>query len=136
MKAVTRLVIALALASGLACARTDWIDRTLVTENVTGVWSGTVAGRAVLRFDLQHEGPKVTGFIKWFAGGSPEAIEGSVAGDVFTFKNQRGSVSGELTVGGDDMTGQISGWVFGGVGTRSIFLHRESVPSQTNPPTR
>ena len=35
------LGVALMLASG--CAQKDWIDRTLVTVDVTGVWEGTQA---------------------------------------------------------------------------------------------
>src|SRR5215470_14814479 len=36
------LVIALAVTAG--CAQKDWIDRTLVTENVTGSWCGAMGG--------------------------------------------------------------------------------------------
>jgi hypothetical protein len=54
---------AVVLASG--CAQHDWIDRTLVTENVTGAWTGSFGeGNSYreLRLDLRQEGTKVTGF--------------------------------------------------------------------------
>jgi hypothetical protein len=130
VRVIPRVLIAAALAFGSGCARTDWIDRTLVTENVTGVWFGSIGGRANVQLELQHQGPKVTGFVRF--GGSPTPIEGSVAGDVFTFKNARGSFSGELTVGGDEMTGRF----FDLNGTRQISLRRANPPEQPNPPTR
>jgi len=34
------LVIGVALALASGCAQSDWIDRTLVTVNVTGEWRG------------------------------------------------------------------------------------------------
>src|SRR5215510_12094874 len=55
--------VALVFASG--CAQKDWIDRTLVTENVTGAWTGSFGeGNSYreLRLDLRQEGTKVTGF--------------------------------------------------------------------------
>ena len=38
------LIIVAALAFGSGCARTDWIERTLVTVDVTGTWYGSVGG--------------------------------------------------------------------------------------------
>jgi len=38
--------VALVFASG--CAQKDWIDRTLVTVDVTGVWSGSLRGAQAL----------------------------------------------------------------------------------------
>ncbi len=135
MKIAASALLAMALMSTVGCASKDWIDRTLVTENVTGSWTGTVGGRSSFRLDLKHEGPKVTGACQWLGGGAPEAIEGSVAGDVFTFRSARGSVSGELTVSGDEMTGQISGWTFGGAQTRQISMRRNSAsPPPSSPP--
>jgi len=136
MRITRPLLFAIALAVGAGCAKQDWIDRTLVTENVSGTWSGTVGGRAILRLDLQHTGPKVTGLLKWLTGAASGPVEGSVAGDVFTFKTARGTVSGELTINGDEMTGQIIGWPLGGQGTRMISLQRENVSSGANPLTR
>jgi hypothetical protein len=50
------------------CARQDWIDRTLVTVDVTGTWSGYIKGTSTggsreVTFELRQEGPKVTGVV-------------------------------------------------------------------------
>jgi hypothetical protein len=142
MRHLVVFLLLILLASGTGCARTDWIDRTLVTENVTGTWSGSFGEAASFRFvqlDLQHQGPNVTGFIGLLPSGSSTGyqdrrapIEGSVAGDVFTFKDARGSFSGELTIAGDEMTGRI----FGPQGTRQVSLRRANLPSEPNPPPR
>jgi len=51
-----------------------------------------------------------------------------VAGDVFTFKSSpRGTASGEVTVSGDDMSGQIL-W---GCGNSRMSLHRVDSLSRT-----
>src|SRR5215475_8082185 len=125
-----RLALALLLTASLGCAQKDWIDRTLVTENVTGVWLGSMEGSPVsaqVQLELRQQGAKVTGEMKvpqpgTYSLGSGISIEGNVAGDVFTFRDQRGVFSGELTVGGDDMAGQI----FGPGGKRKASLRRES----------
>jgi hypothetical protein len=122
-KAATYLALAATLAIALACTRNDWIDRTLVTENVTGVWSGSIGestGFRDVRLELQHEGAKVSGLIRFLPGSTSAPIGGSVAGDVFTFKDARGSYSGELTIAGDEMTGRI----FSPFGTRQVSLRR------------
>jgi hypothetical protein len=46
-------------------------------------------------------------------------IDGSVAGDVFRFRNTRGNAEGELTVSGDEMTGSMVTPGLGG--SRPIF---------------
>jgi len=110
--------VALVFASG--CAQKDWIDRTLVTADVTGVWTGrayiahAVTGLIVdVRLELKQEGPKVKGTIRpsgsipWRSlDPSPAAgpIEGTVAGDTFEFKEP----AGHLTVSGEEMTGEIT----------------------------
>ena len=132
------IVVAFVFAS--ACARQDWIDRTLVTEDVTGVWSGSTEGsfaRPPIQLELRQQGAKVTGVMKVSPVGSASfgssvPIEGNLAGDVFTFRDQRGVYSGELTVGGDDMAGQI----FGPGGKRRASLHRESTGAQSGSTTR
>src|SRR5262245_44894025 len=128
MRFVTSLLLVVSLVTGAACARSDWIDRTLVTEDVTGVWSGSTIQ---IQLELQQQGARVTGVITVppFGGSSLTsgvALEGSVAGDVFSFKDSRGVYSGELTVSGDDMTGQI----FGPGGKRKASFRRESAASQ------
>jgi len=126
MRSVTSLLLVVSLVTGAACARSDWIDRTLVTEDVTGVWLGST-----IQLELQQQGARVTGVITVppFGGSSLTSgvpLEGSVAGDVFSFKDSRGVYSGELTVSGDDMTGQI----LGPGGKRKASFRRESAASQ------
>ena len=49
--------VAIALVLG-SCAQKDWIDRTLVTEDVTGSWYGRISGSAgtgrEVVFDLEQ----------------------------------------------------------------------------------
>jgi hypothetical protein len=63
-------VILVAAAYGSGCARPDWIERTLVTEDVTGLWYGRYlpsapfaasAGGSEVWLDLRQEGSKVRG---------------------------------------------------------------------------
>jgi hypothetical protein len=95
MKMVTCLVLAVALASVLACTRNDWIDRTLATENVTGVWSGSIGESTFfrdVRLELQHEAGKVSRlipFLPFLRGSTSASIESSVAGDTFTSNESR-----------------------------------------------
>ena len=123
MTIIVGVLIAAALVLAPGCARTDWIDRTLVTVDVTGVWSGkayiphAVTGLIVdVRLELEQQGSKVKGSIRpsgsipWRSLGRPSTagpIEGSVAGDVFEFKETNGRIRGQLTVSGDEMAGQI-----------------------------
>jgi hypothetical protein len=129
MKAALGVIAAvLVLTSG--CARQDWIDRTLVTVDVTGVWSGSLRGAQAprdVRLELKQEGSRVTGTMRLIPAMTPNEtlspIEGNVAGDLFTFHDPRGSLSGELTVvGEDEMTGRADGLY----GIRGITLRRES----------
>src|SRR5215467_14763443 len=84
-----RLALALLLTASLGCVQKDWIDRTLVTENVTGAWTGSVGesnSYREVRLDLKQEGTKVTGLATVsISPGSPFPLQGSVAGDVFSF---------------------------------------------------
>ena len=93
------------------CARPDWIEQTLVTVDVTGVWRGTylrVGGSGNLELALQQSGPKVTGQLKGTTSGMDGPLEGTVTGDIFRFRSPRAGVSGELQVNGDEMTGSGS----------------------------
>jgi hypothetical protein len=132
MKTIAGVLIVAALAFGAGCARTDWIGRTLVTVDVTGTWSGSVGGpgnRAMggtLWFELEQQGSTVKGGMQYVGGVNPlllpstlRPIDGTVAGDVFRFKQQSG-IEGELTVSGDEMTGHA--WTFEGL--RPISLRR------------
>jgi len=111
------LAAALVFASG--CAQKDWIDRTLVTVDVTGSWEGTytgTGGSGGVRFVLQQQGAKVTGEMKFrgvaegvsaLVGGVP--IEGTVSGDTFTFHEMTGpDAHGEFQVSGDEMIGSMT----------------------------
>ena len=98
--------VALVLASG--CAQQDWIDRTLVTVDVTGVWERV---GSTLQLELKQQGPNVTGYLRMPAPAEQFSgpIEGRVAGDTFTFRRVNGVGDGEMTVSGDEMAGQIRG---------------------------
>ena len=111
---------ALVLAGG--CAQKDWIDRTLVTVDVTGMWegitrpiSGTAGGSAgTVMFVLQQQGAKVTGEMRVGAGErvlgtSGVPIEGTVSGDTFTFHEKTGPTAhGEFQVNGEEMVGSMT----------------------------
>src|SRR5215468_803003 len=116
--------LAAALVFATGCAQQDWIDRTLVTEDVSGVWTGkayiahAVTGLIVdVRLELEQQGPKVkgsmrpSGSIPWRSlDPSPATgpIEGTVAGDRFEFREVNGHTAGHLTVSGEEMTGEIT----------------------------
>lgn len=138
-------VAALAISSG--CATTpDWIQRTLVTVDVTGGWYGRYfppfnavasAGGYEVWLDLQQEGTKVRGSVKtretiWGGAklGLSGSIDGTVGGDVFTFRQTDGSAKGELTVSGDQMTGECSLATV----TVPIVLRRDGSPPRPDPP--
>ena len=117
MRTITGLLLVTSLAFGSGCARSDWIDRTLVTVDVTGTWSGSIirggtggaGGVHDVLFELKQEGSTVKGLVQVIPRGqAPVNIEGTVAGDVFRFKDARGSREGELTVSGDEMFGRMS----------------------------
>jgi len=38
------ILVSIVLLCGAGCARTDWIEQTLVTVNVTGQWTGKWSG--------------------------------------------------------------------------------------------
>jgi hypothetical protein len=113
MNPAARLLIAATLLVALGCVKQDWIDRTLVTVDVTGTWSGSIGGAGGLlqeiSFELKQEGSRVTGSMRLrpsarVTGAVP--IEGTVAGDVFRFSEQNGATGGEMTVSGDEMNGR------------------------------
>ena len=132
---VVGAMLTAALAIGVGCTTPpDWIERTLVTVDVTGTWYGASSVRigtaypALWLVELQQEGPKAKGSTRVRFG--PDSlehsgpIEGTITGDVFTFRQANGVVTGELTVSGDKMTGEISGpWRF------PIVLRRVGSPS-------
>jgi hypothetical protein len=149
MRSIVCLLIAATLAVGSGCAKTDWIDRTLVTVDVTGTWNGSVGGMGTsggkppdFLLELEQQGSMVKGFMRLPAGGSsasvsygsrisPGPLTGTVAGDLFRFRLTNGSVDGELTVSGDEMSGQVS-WS----GSRTITLRRVDLSSPPASPPR
>jgi hypothetical protein len=142
MKFTARLLIAATLVFASGCAKQDWIDRTLVTVDVTGTWSGREhssggpfsAGDVF--FDLDQKGLTVKGFLRASRSGAGPLggpIDGTVTGDVFHFKQTNGNVEGELTVSGDEMTGRMS-WPV--MGYRPITLRRVGPSSPPGSPPR
>ena len=136
MRAVTLTLIITALVFGSGCAQTDWIDRTLVTVDVTGTWYGRRVGE--YWFELEQQGSTVKGSLKfttgsgWQSGGALSGpIKGSVAGDLFRFSAARGSLDGELTVSGDEMNGRISSAQWG---THPFSLRRIDPSSRPDSP--
>ena len=141
MKLIAGLLIAAALAFASGCAKTDWIDRTLVTVDVTGTWEGKAAsvgaamGATDLLFELEQQGSTVKGLVRVTGrSGGPVPIagpiEGTVAGDVFRFRTTRG-VEGELTVSGDEMNGRVSL-----LGSQPLSLRRVDPSSRPGSPPR
>src|SRR5215470_597060 len=121
---LTRWVLVAALLTlGSGCVKPDWIQQTLVTVDVTGVWTGsTTRGGGAwtpildLQLELEQHGAKVDGnfqvlnaALAHYVGAARSGpIEGTVAGDMFTFRQKNGSLNGEMTVSGDEMTGYVN----------------------------
>jgi hypothetical protein len=140
VKIIAGVLIAAALAFGSGCARSDWIERTLVTVDVTGTWYGrfqATGSTPDLFFELEQQGSTVKGFMRITGFAGPPGgvtsgrIDGTVAGDVFRFKDTRGNVHGEVTVSGDEMNGRAS---IGG--DRAISLRRVESSSRPGSPPR
>ena len=140
MNTIARLILVVALACAFGCAKSDWIQQTLVTVDVTGTWRGSPGGPGTnnpgaLFLDLRQEGATVQGFIHQGASGAASSLDGpisgTVAGDVFRFRSTRGITEGELTVNGDEMSGTVS--IFG---TRPLTLRRVDPSSQPASPPR
>ena len=120
--------------------RTEGLDRSDPSDGERNghlVWiDDRFRGRPPVWLELQQQGARVTGVIQLPAygilGSYSGPVDGSVAGDVFSFKEARGAYSGELTVAGDDMVGQI----FEPMGKRAATLRRESAATQPDPPKR
>ena len=126
------LVIGVLALTVAGCARPDWIESTLVTVDVTGVWRGASASSATgtyasgrpIVLTLEQSGSRVKGQITVMSssdGNLNGPIEGTISGDIFTFHDSRGRVTGQLQVSGDEMTGPGSMSSFSG----TITLHRQ-----------
>ena len=112
MRTMRGLLACVLVLAGSGCAQKgDWIEGTLVTVDVSGVWRGrtdptTSAGGLSMEAELTAEqrGPKVTGVL--VLRGERIDIEGTVRGDVFSFAGPSRRMKAELTVRGDEMSGQ------------------------------
>ena len=101
------LAMALVLLGAAGCAqKTDWVEGTLVTVDVTGVWKGRIASGfpGELEMTLTQRGAKVTGDGRIRA--QKFSIEGTVRGDVFSFNGAEGRLRAEARVNGDEMYGE------------------------------
>ena len=86
-----------------------------MTESVTGAWFGPVGPMEEFRFELRQEGARVTGTFRtsgrWASFmATSGSVEGVVNGDVFTFKDDRGTFRGEVTISGHEMKGGMIAW--------------------------
>ena len=122
------LAMGLLMLAAAGCTRPDWIEQTLVTVDVTGVWRGTY-GIEPFEVTLQQSGPKVTGQFVMRTGGQGRVdgpAEGTINGDTLRFHDSRGRVAVEAQVNGDEMTGSGSGAFSVGGGGVKITLRRQS----------
>jgi hypothetical protein len=135
MNTVVRMITAVALMWGVGCVRSDWIDRTLVTVHVTGTWHGwaiasnQAGANSEIWLVLKQEGPRATGSVRasaFYSGIRPVngPIDGTVAGDVLSFRQTDGSLTGEMRVSEDTMTGQIADAPPGGRFVYTMTLQR------------
>src|SRR5262245_42812611 len=110
---IVMLVVSLVVPMG--CAKPDWIQQTLVTVDVTGVWVGSLGKPPItteVRLELEQQGSKVTGeFLPTttMAEFRKGPLDGTVSGDVFSFKVTTLTIAGEMTVNGDEMQGYATG---------------------------
>jgi hypothetical protein len=116
MNTIARVSLVAMLAFAFGCAKPDWIQQTLVTVDVTGVWigpMGTSNSFSEVRLELEQQGPKVKGTLRRLSAGSglhpllEGPIDGALSGDVFSFRLANGSAEGEMTVSADEMRGFI-----------------------------
>ena len=139
MKPIAWVIFVVVLAFGSGCAHSDWTMGTLFTVDVTGVWYGelrTPVHRMELSIDLKQEGPKVEGslwgkgFVPALLRDVPGPVEGTVSGERFELRRTNGPLRGDLTVSGDEMTGQAHT----GFGPGQVFLRRVDSSPRINAP--
>jgi hypothetical protein len=138
MNTIARMMLVAMLALGSGCAKSDWIQQTLVTVDVTGAWVGWLGNGSLgaeVRLDLHQEGQKVRGSLRSLVRSNygfefPNGrLDGDVHGDVFSFKMTDGGVTGEMTVNGDEMQG------YANAGSRTpISLRRVGSTAPPRPP--
>ena len=139
MKTIAWVIFVVALAFGSGCAHSDWIERTLFTVDVTGVWYGelrTPVHHMELSIDFKQEGPKVEGslwgkgFVPTLLRDVPGPVEGTVSGERFEFRRTNGRLRGDMTVSGNEMTGQAHT----GFGPGQVSLRRVDSSPRVNAP--
>jgi len=119
IRVIPLMLVAAFLACASSCAKPDWIQQTLVTVDVTGVWIGSTTRQSGLstfevRLELEQQGPKVTGSVRQTGpgfggfGALTGPLDGFIRGDVFSFALTNATAQGELTVTGDEMTGYMN----------------------------
>jgi len=115
MKALIGLLTVATLLIGSGCAKQDWIDRTLVTVDVTGRWTGKWfggSGGGDFGMTLEQTGPKVTGSVELTGAADSYnwngPIAGTVKGDVLSFSQWHQRVQGEVTVAENEMSGTVT----------------------------
>jgi hypothetical protein len=103
-------VAGLILSASFACARSDWIQSTLVTVEVSGEWQGNITrpagayGPGLIYLTFRQSGHKVTGTFS-LGVNKDVPLEGTISVDVLRFQGRGGLVTAELQVNGDDMSG-------------------------------
>jgi hypothetical protein len=65
-------------------------------------------------------------------GQAPDTLEGTVAGDVFRFKDPRANWEGELTISGEEMAGRVTAGSLSGL----VTLRRVDPSSPPGSPPR
>src|SRR5215510_2384006 len=109
------LVRAATFVLGSGCAKPDWIQQTLVTVEVTGVWVGSInhpTQTLYVKLELEQNGSKVTGSLRVLSAGTSGAtatlgsgpVEGTIGGDVLSVMRTNGTFKAEIYVHGEDVT--------------------------------
>src|SRR4029077_1673933 len=85
-----------------------------------------------VEFVLEQQGAKVAGSMEFrrLTGSISGLIDGTVAGDTFSFRLRNQDMAGDLTVSGDEMKGEMRGRPFEGVPTARlpVTVRRASSP--------
>src|SRR5512138_3598475 len=85
MRTIAGLLLTTLLMMSTDCAKTDWIDRTLVTVDVTGVWVGaapvSAGGFGQVILELEQTGATVNGVLR-FTGPSSSQSGGVTGGPI------------------------------------------------------
>jgi len=122
------------LIAGSGCASTPpVIQETILFRDLIGTWRSTDG--ELVELTLTQQGSNISGTLLTVAGndnlGSEALINGTVNGNIFRFRQAAGGISieGEMTVNGDEMTGQLRNATVSGT-TRYVRLRRVERPSQ------